>query len=42
MEINPDVSVKSEEEAYVLLKLERTPGSHATIQKDTNFTIRSI
>ena len=34
---NPDVAIASQEEAGLILKLKRIPGSRASIQKDPDF-----
>ena len=38
---NPDVAIASQEEAGLILKLKRIPGSRASIQKDPDFPSHS-
>ena len=38
---DPDIPVAPQEEAGLILKLERIPGSRASIQKDPDFPIHS-
>ena len=38
---NPDIAIASQEEAGLILKLERIPGSRASIQKDPDFPSHS-